>query len=379
MNHPDNLHEGRVAASPLTMKESEPMNQPRNRVPRSLKVLALMVGLTVAVPWALADITRQITVEQTPIAELSAPDSSLKLDIWLDRSDGRYLPGESAQLYLRPDRDVQVVVLNVDARGATTVLFPNQYARDNRLSGQRVHTLPAPDAPYHFRVSEPMGINLIKVIASTDERAILDTGQLRSGNGPFARIARSTTDLARQITVTINEQPDSQWAMAEQYLEVVQQRPGTAGTQAPAAQPSSFGLDLRLEQDQYRQGEHLALTIAAERDCTLTLVNISETRNEAVVLYPNEAVPQVRLQAGRQTWLPGADSPVRLSVLGPPGGQTLMAVCTEESVSLLGNLSQYAQRSVYPQLNHQQWVTLQAAAQQQPRSARASVQFRVVP
>lgn len=354
------------------------MNQSRNRVPRTLQALALMAGLSLAAPWAPADTTRQLTVEQTPIAELNAPESDLKLDIWLDRSDGRYLPGESAQLYLRPDRDVQVVVLNVDARGATTVLFPNEYARDNRLSGQRVHTLPAPDAPYHFRVSEPMGINLIKVIASTDERAILDTGQLRSGNGPFAR-ARSTTDLARQLTVTINEQPDSQWAMAEQYLEVVQQRPGTAGTQAPAAQPDDFGLDLRLEKDHYRPGEHLALTIAAERDCTLTLVNISETRNEAVVLYPNQAVAQVRLQAGRQTWLPGADSPVRLSVLGPPGGQTLMAVCTEESASLLGNLSQYAQRSVYPQLNHQQWAALQAAAQQQPRSARASVQFRVVP
>lgn len=355
------------------------MNQPRNRVPRTLYALALMAGLSVAAPGTLADTVRQLTVEQTPVAQLSAPESNLKMDIWLDRSDGQYLPGESAQLYLRPDRDVQVVVLNVDAQGRTMVLFPNNYTHNNHLSGQQVHILPAPDAPYHFRVSAPMGVNLIKVIATTNQQAILDANQLLSGNGPFSQIERSTTDLARQLTVTMNERPESHWVMAEQYLEVVPQRPSTAGTQAPAPQPSTFGLDLRLEKNHYRLGEHLALTIAAERDCTLTLVNVSATQNEAVVLYPNQAVTQVRLQAGRQTWLPGADSSVRLSVLGPPGAQTLMAVCTEESTSLLGNLSQYAQRAVYPQLNPQQWASLQAAAQQQPRSARTSVQYQVVP
>jgi len=319
---------------------------------------------------------RQLTVQQAPIAGLQPPTSNVQIDVWSNRADGQYLPGEHLKLYIRPSTDVQIAILNVNALGATTVLFPNAFSPDNRLRANTVYTIPG-DSNYQLKVGEPFGTNLIKVVASTRSNPLDVTGFRQ--DGAFAQYDGSTQQLGRSVQLVMEQQSSqTDWAVADLSFDVVRQR-------ADAGQPTTgFGLQLRLDQPTYRVGERLGMMVRAERDCTLTLVNVGMQQHQATVLYPNQAVPQIRLRAGHETRLPGANSPVQLAVLGPAGTQTLMAMCNADDTPLLADLSMYAahpdpQRSVHPVLTHDQWSGLQGSAQQRPQTAQTSVSYQVMP
>lgn len=319
---------------------------------------------------AFAQAERQITAQQAAVAAVEAPASQLALDVWTNRPDGRYLPGETVSLYIRTNADVRVVVMNVDAMGRTNVLLPNAFTTESALAGNTVHQLPPAGATYQFTVAEPFGSNLIKVVASTGSHPILDRAALRADSGPFPEVAGSAEELARSIQAVMVEQAAASWAVADVFVDVVAERPGAQEPAAPA-----FGLSLSLDRPAYRVGDTVTATLTAERDCTLTLVNINEAINEAVVLYPNQAVPSVRLRAGQPASLPGIDSAVRLAVVGPAGSQRMIAICTEEDRPLLGDLAAYPMRAIHPVLTTAQWDQLPRP----PMTARASLRFEVMP
>ncbi len=346
----------------------------------------LLCGLAVAgLLWASvaqAQPTRNVSVEQLPVAQLQAPPSDLRVDIWANRADGQYLPGESVQLQIRANRDVRVSVLNVDALGRTTVLLPNTHTTDNQLQGNTVYSLPAPGANFRLQVNEPFGSNLIKVVATTGAHPILDANALQRVDGPFAQFRGNTRDLARSVQVVMAEQPQSEWAVADLFIDVVRSRAEAAPAAvapAVASAPDTFNLQMLVDRTEYRVGDRMSVTLTADRDCSLTLVNIEQGQNQATVLYPNRVVESVRLRAGQATVLPGADSALQLAVLGPAGPQTLVGLCSEETQPALVDVSGLPLRAVYPVLTASQWSALQQTAQQQPRTARASVAFQVRP
>ncbi len=331
---------------------------------------------------AHAQSERSISVEQLPVVQLEAPASELHVDIWANRTDGQYLPGESVELYIRANRDVRVSVLNVDALGRTTVLLPNAYTTDNHLQGNTVYSLPAPGANFRLQVNEPFGSNLIKVVATTGAHPILDATALHRVDGPFAQFTGTTQQLVRSVQVVMSEQTQSEWAVADLFIDVVRSRAEAAVPSAAPAVSSPadrFELQMQTDRPEYRLGDRMTVTLTAERDCSLTLVNIEQAQNSATVLYPNRVIETVRLRAGQPTALPGADSALQLAVLGPAGPQTLVAVCTEDSRPALVDVSGLPLRAVYPVLSAGQWSALQQTVQHQPRTGRASLVFQVQP
>lgn len=341
---------------------------------RPVRRLALAVGAAALLGLAAAGPAdaqvRQITAQQAGVVGMTMPPATLALDVWTNRADGQYLPGEELELYIRADADVRVAILNVDAMGRTNVLLPNAFATDSQLSGNTVHRVPAVGATYRFAVSEPFGTNLIKVVASTGAHPILDQGAIRAGSGPFPEVTDGAEGLVRAVQAVMAAHPQSAWASQDVFIDVVPQRAAAA---APVA--AGFGLSLSLDKPFYGPGDSVTATLTAERDCTLTLVNINEAINQAVVLYPNQAVASVRLRAGQTVTLPGADSPVRLAVTGPAGAQTMVATCTEEDRSLLGDLSAWPLRAIHPVLTTAQWQQIV----QPPGTARATLRFVVTP
>lgn len=58
------------------------------------------------------------------------------------------------------ERDAYVYLVDVDAAGKVTVLFPNIYAKDNFVKAGTVHEMPAPNL-YRLQVSGPAGTELV--------------------------------------------------------------------------------------------------------------------------------------------------------------------------------------------------------------------------
>lgn len=193
----------------------------RTQPPTRLGLLALLTALG-----GCATVSQELP---PPIALTPAPAPApvlvpvpvpigLTINFTTDRLTPVYPVGDTIQLQVSVNQDAQVVILNTDAQGNTTVLFPNAHAPDNHLRAGQVYSLPWPGAPFRYRIARPTGPNLLRVIATTGNQPFL---ALNYSNGPFASYNAPTDNLLRQVQVVTDNQPGAQWATLDYPFTVV--------------------------------------------------------------------------------------------------------------------------------------------------------------
>ena len=308
---------------------------------------------------------RSLTPEMLPMAEVEAPASELSIEALINRTDGLYMPGETVSMTLRSSEDAWLTVLATDAQGQSTVIFPNNLHRDGFIPANSLLPVPGPGANWQLTVSPPFGANMLTVIAASSEVDPLG-GLAVVAAGPFRSIESDASDLARHLAVEMTNKPEAQWSSARIDFAVVESR-----GEAPA---NPFELTLSTDRENYRIGEKVSLRLTSERECALTVVNVNEAANEAVILYPNSIVEEIRLPAGETVRLPGADASVELLALGPAGKQTLTARCSADGMQSLPQFAATDTRGVYPVVSLSDWNALTRPAS----VAEVSVTYNVL-
>ena len=175
-------------------------------------------------------LTRNLTVEQKEVYQVkpaSTPhrpgpgDKKLKVTAWVDKPDNTYASGESVGLFVRSNKEAYVTVINVGPSGDTTVLFPNGRRTDNRArAGQDMRVLGGDDGP-DIKVGPPFGVELIKVIASTQPTPVLKGGRL---SGHFRSILNDNGQVTRNLQVVMKKGP-ARVATYDKVIRTVAARP----------------------------------------------------------------------------------------------------------------------------------------------------------
>ncbi|MCX7995864.1 MAG: DUF4384 domain-containing protein [candidate division WOR-3 bacterium] len=93
--------------------------------------------------------------------------NSLNVDIWLDRDDLTFSPGDRLKIFFRANTDCYVAVYNIDAGGRENLLFPLQGDK-GYVQKDRVYELPPPDADYDYEISGPEGTEKIIILAAEE-------------------------------------------------------------------------------------------------------------------------------------------------------------------------------------------------------------------
>ncbi len=75
------------------------------------------------------------------------------LQLWPDKIS--YARNDRIVLNVRSGHACHLTLINVDQTGKATVLFPNEFARDNLIKAGKLKRLPAADALYFFRMQQP--------------------------------------------------------------------------------------------------------------------------------------------------------------------------------------------------------------------------------
>ena len=75
------------------------------------------------------------------------------LHLWPDRIS--YNRGDNLVLKVRSGRACYLTVIDIDNAGKATVLFPNEYTRNNLIGPRRVVRVPGRNAPYQFLMKKP--------------------------------------------------------------------------------------------------------------------------------------------------------------------------------------------------------------------------------
>ena len=228
-------------------------------------------------------------------------------------------------------------MLNVGASGQTTVLFPNAYQTETRVSANQVVEVPSPNSGASIRVGGPTGRELIKVIASTRSTPLFAAGATQTG-GLFRTLKSDSRSVARDLQVTMEAQATDagqEWDDYNKVITTIAARPAAVVPLAPApigtawpAQP--FGLRIAAGKPAYRMGEPIMLYASTTAPCYLTLVNIGSS-GQSRVLLPNAAQPQNLIPAGQTVVFPVVGSNLQLTPMGPPGVETVVATCSADN------------------------------------------------
>jgi len=137
---------------------------------------------------------------------------SLQAQIWVDRKDKTYAVGENVLILFQVNRDAYVTVLDLGTSGKLTRLFPNQFHKDSRVKANEIYTIPAEGDPFKYTVGEPVGTEMLKLIASTkpfeDPMGEQEQGQV------FQPAKKGLKATVKDLNMVLDELPKDEWTDA---------------------------------------------------------------------------------------------------------------------------------------------------------------------
>lgn len=94
-----------------------------------------------------------------------------------------------------------------------------------------------------------------------------------------------------------------------------------------------FKLELWTDKKRYKVGETVTIYFRSEKDCYLTLIDIT-TSGKFYILFPNRYATDNYIKADKTYTLPGPDHPFAITVGEPKGFERLKAIATLDYVDL---------------------------------------------
>jgi hypothetical protein len=98
----------------------------------------------------------------------SASSTALRLALWSNAA--AYTAGDLLTVFARPSADCNLTVIAIEANGQATVLFPNDWTTDNRVSGGSLLQIPASQSPFQFRLDKPGRHGVVGICNATARR-----------------------------------------------------------------------------------------------------------------------------------------------------------------------------------------------------------------
>jgi hypothetical protein len=341
---------------------------------RLVKHIAAVAAFVLVASHALGeeDFVRDLSVVQSNVYSAGTHrPGTLKLNVWVDRRDLTYVPGDSIRIFAQTNEDAYVTVLNVGPGGKVTQLFPNKFQTDNKIRANRSVQIPAPNSDTSIRVSGALGAELIKVIASNQPIKIVPQAAL-DGAGVFLEVKGGADELAKDLQVMSSTANSGELKIAStnKVIKTVPFRSGQTaptatvvvmppgapfpGMQAPAMpvvtpalpanpegqflsipQPQQpFPLLLAIDKQSYRVGERVVMSVTSLQACHLTVINVSAS-GTARVVFPNKVTPNNAIAAMQTVLVSGGPSPATFEVNGPAGSEQVIAICSTDPAPIL--------------------------------------------
>jgi PKD repeat protein len=156
----------------------------------TLGLIALLGSLALAAP-GFADPAQQGII-------VVPPSNQIQAEIHVAKQS--FQVGETIQIFFSVTQNAFVNIVDIDATGRCTLIFPNVFSNANFVQAGQ-HALP--DRPtYNFVVTPPAGTEFVQVIASLDAldlRTLFNTGS----NDPFPTLCTNPQTFAQQVQAAI--------------------------------------------------------------------------------------------------------------------------------------------------------------------------------
>jgi hypothetical protein len=157
----------------------------------------------------------QITLPRDPIATLSAQLPSRGLAVSVDRGpNSEYRFGEEVVIGVRSDRAGFLTVYNIDSQGEVALLFPNEFATNNRVQPGQLINIGGPNDKFKIAPTGTPGRETVVAIISSEAAASALPGirEFRNaGSKSLGVVARGVdtfrSDLGKSLGVEARTSP----------------------------------------------------------------------------------------------------------------------------------------------------------------------------
>ncbi len=89
----------------------------------------------------------------------------LSIQVWTDQNT--YRVGDKLIIHFKSNKDCYLYLYHQSADGETNLIFPNDFHSDNHITAGRHFRIPDENYSFDFTVSPPLGLERIKVLATT--------------------------------------------------------------------------------------------------------------------------------------------------------------------------------------------------------------------
>lgn len=97
----------------------------------------------------------------------------LDADIWVNKDEAVYYPGEKLEISFESTEDCYAAVYDIEPGGETSRLFPPE-GQDGRVDAEHTYRLPPPDADVDYVVGDAIGDEEFVILVNRDHLPVLD-------------------------------------------------------------------------------------------------------------------------------------------------------------------------------------------------------------
>jgi len=189
---------------------------------KSVFVLLLLLSLFIGISYSQEKIQIQPEKDWEKIIIVPNPETSLSLDLWLNKPEGSvYKVGENLIIYAKANDDVYLYIFDITPDGQFTLIFPNSYSKDNFIKKDRTYTFP--DKPtYSFKVTPPYGKEYI-VGVITKKPIEIFPGKKFESMAPGSVIEKSIEKALETLQKSLKKEEGKTWAQKVTYFYVQQE------------------------------------------------------------------------------------------------------------------------------------------------------------
>ncbi|MGB9857020.1 MAG: PEGA domain-containing protein [Dictyoglomaceae bacterium] len=147
------------------------------------------------------------------------PETSLSLDLWLNKSEGSiYKVGEDLKIFARANDDCYLYIFDLTPDGEFKLVFPNMYSGNNFIKKNQTYVFP--DKPtYSFKISPPAGKEFIVGIISKKALDLFPGKRLETLR-PGESLEKNVEKAMKNIEKILIEGDKKTWAQKVTYFYV---------------------------------------------------------------------------------------------------------------------------------------------------------------
>lgn len=167
-------------------------------------------------------VERLVTIGE--LKDIENPNAEFKIDLWCDRKDANYKPGDEITFFFKTTKDCYLTLIDVTTSGKVKVLFPNKYQKNNLIKAGDTYRVPGEKAKYLYRIAKPYGNEVVKAIGTLKKIALYKPEEVKP-SGPFMNFRGPQEKIAKEISIVLKPVDKKDWAEVQKVLKIVENKP----------------------------------------------------------------------------------------------------------------------------------------------------------